>query len=160
MNDVHPIDDTPKQNDTPKQEENMTTITEPGYRARTAIPLSALITAVVAVIVNALIALGAVALGAEVVGGLQPIAYVSFTVVAAIVGAFGWHIINRRAHHPAKVMRWLVPTFLVVSFIPDIAVGITMGWLVAGSLMLMHIATITVAVLIYRRFLPLRSEIR
>jgi hypothetical protein len=54
-------------------------------------------------------------------------------------------------------MRWLVPTFLVVSFIPDIAVGVAMGWLVAGALSLMHVATIVIAVLTYRRFMPLRS---
>lgn len=134
----------------------MTTITQPGYRARTAITYSALIVAVAASTVNALIALGATALGAESTGGLQPIAYISFTVIAAIAGAAGWHIVNRRAARPAKVMRWLVPAFLVVSFIPDIAVGVAMGWLVAGALMLMHVATITIAVLTYRRFMPLR----
>lgn len=135
----------------------MTTITKPDYRARTAIMLSATIVAIAAGIVNALIALGAVALGAEVAGGLQPVAYVTFTVIAAIAGAAGWHIINRYARRPANIMRWLVPAFLAVSFIPDIAVGVTMGWLVAGSLMLMHVATISIAVVTYRRLMPLRS---
>lgn len=135
----------------------MTTNTHPDYRARTAISFSALIVAIAAGAVNALIALGATALGAGPAGGLQPIAYISFTVIAAIAGAGGWHIINRRAGHPAKVMQWLVPTFLVVSFIPDIVVGMTMGWLMAGALALMHVATITIAVLTYRRLMPLRS---
>lgn len=135
----------------------MSTITQPDYRVRTAVPLSALVVAIAAGAVNALIALGATALGAETAGGLQPIAYISFTIVAAIAGAVGWHIINRRAGRPEKVMQWLVPTFLVVSFIPDIVVGVTMGWLMAGALALMHVATITIAVLTYRRFMPLRS---
>ncbi|HWV50348.1 MAG TPA: DUF6069 family protein [Microbacterium sp.] len=135
----------------------MTTITRPDYRARTAITISALIVAVAASIVNALIALGAVALGAEVAGGLQPVAYLSLTIIAAVAGAFGWHIINLRARRPATVMRWLVPAFLAVSFVPDIIVGVSMGWLVAGSLMLMHVATITIAVLVYRRLMPLRA---
>lgn len=135
----------------------MTTITKPDYRARTAIMLSATIVAIAAGIVNALIALGAVALGAEVAGGLQPVAYLTFTVIAAIAGAAGWHIINRYARRPANIMRWLAPAFLAVSFIPDIAVGVTMGWLVAGSLMLMHVATISIAVVTYRRLMPLRS---
>jgi len=135
----------------------MTTITKPDYRARTAIMLSALIVALAAGIVNALIALGAVALGAEVAGGLQPVAYLAFTVIAAIAGAAGWHMINRFTRRPASIMRWLVPAFLAVSFIPDIAVGVTMGWLAAGSLMLMHVATISIAVVIYRRLMPLRS---
>ena len=135
----------------------MTTITRPDYRARTAITISALIVAVSAAIVNALIALSTVALGAEVAGGLQPVAYVSFTIIAAVAGAFGWHLINLRARRPATVMRWLVPAFLAVSFIPDIIVGASLGWLVAGSLMLMHVATITIAVLTYRRLMPLRA---
>lgn len=135
----------------------MTTITRSDYRTRTAIPLSALIVAVAAGIVNALIALGAVALGAEATGGLQPIAYLSLTVIAAIAGAVGWHIVGRRAQRPQRVMRWLVPAFLVVSFIPDVFVGMAMGWLAAGALALMHIATITIAVLTYRRFMPLRA---
>lgn len=135
----------------------MTTISRSDYQARTAIAISASVVAIAAGVVNALIALGATALGAESTGGLQPIAYISFTVIAAIAGAGGWHIINRRAGHPAKVMQWLVPTFLVVSFIPDIVVGVTVGWLMAGALALMHVATITIAVLTYRRFMPLRS---
>jgi len=138
----------------------MSTITPIHYPVRTAITISALTTAVAACLVNALIALGAVTLGAEVAGGLQPVAYLSFTVIAAFAGAVGWHIINRRALQPANVMRWLVPTFLVVSVIPDIAVGVAMGWLTAGALALMHVATITIAVLAYRRLMPLRSGSR
>lgn len=136
----------------------MTTVTKPAYRAGAAIPLSAVIVAVAATLVNALIAFGAVSLGAEATGGLQPMSYIAFTVIAAIAGAVGWHLINRYAKRPGRVMRWLVPVFLVVSFIPDIVVGVSMGWLMAGALMLMHVATITIAVLSYRRFLPLRAD--
>lgn len=135
----------------------MSTITSPDYRARTAIAFSAAIVAVAASAVNAVIAVGAVALGAEVAGGLQPIAYISLTVIAAIVGAIGWHLINRYTPRPVVVMRWLVPAFLVVSLIPTIPVGLVMGWLVAGALMLMHVATIVIAVLAYRRFMPLSA---
>ena len=133
-------------------------VTTLSYRAGTAIPLSAALVALAAGLVNAIIAFGATALGAEVTGGLQPTAYISFTVIAAIAGAVGWHIINRYTRRPARVMRWLVPTFLLVSFIPDMVVGVSMGWLMAGALMLMHIATITIAVLVYHRFMPLRAH--
>ena len=139
----------------------MTTVTRPvdrpTYRTGTAIAVSAALVALVGSLVNALIALGAVALGAPAEGGLQPMAYITFTVVAAIAGAVGWHIINRYARRPAQVMRWLVPAFLIVSFVPDIPVGLALGWLTAGALMLMHVATIVVAVVVYRRLLPLRA---
>ncbi|MFD5224181.1 DUF6069 family protein [Microbacterium sp. NPDC058342] len=136
----------------------MTTITTTRYRAGTAIARSAAIVAVSASLANALVALAAVALGAEATGGLQPMAYIAFTVIAAIAGAVGWHLINRYTGRPARVMRWLVPAFLVVSFVPDILVGATMGWLAAAALMLMHVVTITIAVLTYRRYLPLRAD--
>ncbi len=134
----------------------MTTLTRPAYRISSALPLSAAIVAVAAGAANALIAFGAIGLGAPVIGGLQPAAFLTFTVIAAVAGAVGWHLINRLARRPAQVMRWLVPTFLVVSFLPDVAVGMAMGWLIAGALMLMHVATITIAVLTYRRLMPLR----
>ena len=124
------------------------------YRPGAAIALSATAVAVTAGVANALISLGASALGAEPTGGLMAPAYLSLTVVAAICGAVGWHLINRSAAHPESVMRLLVPLILVVSFIPDVLVGLWSGWLTAGALMLMHVATITIAVVVYRRFMP------
>lgn len=137
----------------------MTTIPAPAYRVRTAVPLSALIVAVVAGAVNALIALGGTALGLEAPIGLQPVAFLSMTVLAAIAGAFGWHLIVRRMRRPATVLRWLVPALLGASFIPDLVVGATAGtpngWLNAATLMTMHVATLTIGVLSYARFMPL-----
>jgi hypothetical protein len=130
------------------------TIADLGYRARVAIPVSAIIVAVAAGVANAAIALGAVALGAPAASGLLPPAYLSLTVLAAIGGAFGWHLVIRSAPKPAAVMRWLVPSFLLISFIPDVIVGLGMGWLLAGALMLMHVVTITIAILTYHRLMP------
>lgn len=133
----------------------MTTVQSRTYRPLTTIALSASIVAVVASVVNALIALSAVGLGATAAGGLLPQAYISFTVIAAIAGAAGWHLINRYTRRPERIMTWLIPAFLVVSFIPDVGVGLTLGWLTAGALMVMHITTIAIAVISYRRFMPL-----
>lgn len=59
-------------------------------------------------------------------------------------------------------MRWLVPAFLAVSFIPDILVGASTGtsegWLYSGILMLMHVATVAIAILTYRRVMPLSDR--
>jgi len=131
------------------------TVSTLGYRARVGIPLSALIVAVIGSAVNALIAWGGVSLGAAATGGLLPAAYIPATVVAAIGGAIGWHLINRYARDPRRVMRWLVPAFLVLSFIPDVIVGLSLGWLVTVTLMAMHVATITVGVTTYSRLMPL-----
>lgn len=44
------------------------------------------------------------------------------------------------------------------AFLPDIVVGIGVGWLTAGALALMHVVTITIAVIVYSRMLPLRRR--
>lgn len=139
----------------------MSTTLQSTYRPSTAIPLSIAIVAIAAGVVNAVLALIGTSLGANG-PGVQPLPYISLTVIAAIGGAIGWHLINRFAPHPGRVMRWLVPTLLAVSFVPDIAIGIATGtgdgWLYAGVLMLMHVATITIAILTYRRFMPLTDR--
>lgn len=135
----------------------MTTVTPHTYRPLTTIALSAGVVAVAASLVNALIAVAALGLGATLAGGLLPQAYITFTVIAAIAGAAGWHLINRHTRRPERIMIWLIPAFLVVSFIPDVGVGVTTGWLTAGALMVMHITTITIAVISYRMFMPLRE---
>jgi hypothetical protein len=128
-----------------------------------AVPLSIAIVAVLASAVNAVLALVGGAIGATG-PGLQPIAYLSLTVAAAIGGAVGWHLIDRFAKRPSRVMRWLVPSFLAVSFVPDILIGVTTGtgdgWLYAAVLMSMHVATITIAILTYRRLMPLSDRER
>ncbi len=139
----------------------MTTSTQLGYRPFTAILESVAIVAVTASIANAVLALIGTALGADG-PGLQPVPYISLTIISAIGGALGWHLINRHATHPSRVMRWLAPTFLVVSFIPPILVGTSTGtgegWVYAGTLMLMHVTTFTVAILTYRRLMPLSDR--
>lgn len=131
------------------------------YSPTVAVPLSIAIVAVLASAVNAVLALVGSAVGATG-PGLQPIAYLSLTVVAAIGGAVGWHLIDRFAKRPRRVMRWLVPSFLAVSFLPDILIGVTTGtgdgWLYAAVLMSMHVITITIAILTYRRLMPLSDR--
>jgi hypothetical protein len=140
----------------------MSTTLSRTYSPTVAVPLSIAIVAVFAGAVNALLALVGSTSGADG-PGLQPIAYLSLTVIAAIGGAIGWHLINRSARRPSRVMRWLIPSFLAVSLIPDILIGITTatgnGWLYATVLMIMHVTTITIAILAYRRLMPLTDHV-
>lgn len=134
----------------------MTTITAPRYRASSAVPLSMLIVAAAAGALNTGVALLGIALGADgSLPGVQAPAYLTFTTIAAIAGALGWHLISRFAKRPTRVMRWLVPTFLAVSFIPDIAMGILFEWPYAATLATMHVVTLTVGVLTFSRLMPL-----
>lgn len=121
------------------------------------VAIATVVAALGSIVVNAVISLLAQAAGADpvAVGGLQPSAYILFTVVGVLAGAIGWAVIRRRAAQPAALLRWLVPTVVAVSLIPDVLVGFVVGWLGAAALGLMHIAVALVSVPVYHRFLPL-----
>ncbi|GGX03067.1 DUF6069 family protein [Streptomyces lomondensis] len=115
--------------------------------------------AVVASLGNAVVALLARAAGASHdFEPLTPPAYVPLTVIGVLLGAIGWAIVRRVAKNPAGLLRWLAPVVVVVSFVPDLALlgGETpgKGALAVGALMAMHVVVSGVAVLAYRRVLP------
>ena len=88
--------------------------------------------------------------------------YGFLTVVGAIVGAIGWHLVATRSRNAAGVLRVLVPIVLVLSLIPDLILLVTEsqpGTTTAGvvALMLMHFGVAAAAVPAYRRFIPPQS---
>ena len=114
---------------------------------------------VVAVLLDTVISLVARAAGAsDDFKPLQFPAYTGLTVIGMLAGTAGWALIRRVAAHPAGVLRRLVPTVLVVSFIPDIALlvggedGASVGSVLA--LVLMHVCVAAVLVTALRRALP------
>ena len=130
-------------------------------RSGLAVAAGILAAAVVAVAVNALIAVIAHAFGAS--AAFQPLqfgAYAFLTVAGTLIAAAGWAAIRRWVKRPSAVLRWLVPAVLVVSFVPDLALlgsdaqpG-TSG-LAVVALIVMHVNVAAVAVPIFRRVLPL-----
>ena len=124
--------------------------------------LKAIAVAVVgAAVVNAIIA--AIARGPlDASSDFQPLTppvFLMWTVIGVVVGALAWRLIARRSARPASLLRWLVPTVVVLSLIPDVLVlvadsmpGTSVTAVVA--LMAMHVATAAVAVLTFQRFLP------
>jgi hypothetical protein len=88
--------------------------------------------------------------------------YGFLTVVGAVVGAIGWHLIATRSRNASGVLRVLVPTVLVLSLIPDVLLLVSEsqpGTTTAGviALMLMHVGVAVAAVPAYRRFIPPQS---
>lgn len=122
------------------------------------------VAAVGAVLVNALIAVLARALGAS--DGFQPLwfsVYALFTVIGVLIGAAAWALIRRFTRRPASLLRWLVPTVVALSLIPDIGLLFADGQpntsgLAVAALMLMHVATAVVAVPVFRRVLPVSDR--
>ena len=93
----------------------------------------------------------------------KPSSYVALIVVGVVAGAAGWLAVRRRAANPPGVMRSLAPAVVVLSFIPDVLVGVTKSlagttWAGVGGLMAMHLAVAICAVAAFTRFLPLVGQ--
>lgn len=112
--------------------------------------------AVVAMLVNAVIATLALALDAGAAPiGLTPAEYLGASVVGVLIATAGWALVRRFAARPAAVLRVLVPVVLLLTWIPDVAVLLGGATVVnAVALMLMHAVVATAAVVALRRVLP------
>ncbi|MCX4763284.1 DUF6069 family protein [Streptomyces sp. NBC_01275] len=87
---------------------------------------------------------------------LWPSSYLPLTVLGVLAGAIGRQIVRGRADDPEAALRWLVPTVVTLSLVPDIAVGVEnsapgASWGGVAALILMHLAVAAVAVPAYRR---------
>ncbi len=88
--------------------------------------------------------------------------YGTLTVLGAVAGAVGWHLVVARSRNASGVLRVLVPMVLVLSLIPDVMLLVTEsqpGTTTAGviALMLMHVGVAAAAIPALRRFTPPRS---
>ena len=139
---------------------SVTTATRPAVSVRSALTTGA-VAAVVSGAANVAISLfarGPLGVSAEFLP-LTPGPIALWTVIGVLVGAAGWRLIVNRSARSGAVLRALVPTVLVLSLIPDVALlvtGATPGTTVAGvvSLMVMHVVTAAIAVTAYRRTMP------
>ncbi len=90
---------------------------------------------------------------------LTPSPIVLWTIVGAIIGAIGWRLIVMKKVNSRALLARLVPTVLVLSFLPDLALLATdtmPGQTTAGvlALMVMHVLTAVIAVTAYRKAMP------
>ena len=95
---------------------------------------------------------------------LQPGAYVGLIVLGVLGGGIGWQLIRAKATEPARLLRTLVPVVLILSFIPDVAIGIsgsdhaTWGGVIA--LIAAHVVVAAAAVTSFATFLPVDGSSR
>ncbi len=128
-------------------------------RTKTSTVLVAGVVAIVAALVgNTVVAQVALAAGAS--EEFQPLtvgAYGFFTVIGVVAGLVGWLLIRRTAN-AAATLRWLVPTVLVLSLIPDVLLGFSdragVSWGAVVALMVMHVVVTVAAVTTFSRLLP------
>ncbi|MGW2890003.1 DUF6069 family protein [Streptomyces griseoruber] len=107
---------------------------------------------------NALIAVLAHVLGApDDFDPLEPSSYIFLTTLGVLGGTVGWAVVRRFSRDPERLLRRLVPSVVVVSFVPDFFQfddGEVTG---VVALLLMHVAVAVIAVPTYRRVMPLSS---
>jgi hypothetical protein len=111
---------------------------------------------VVASLADAVLALLALAAGAP--DDFQPLMagwYIFLTAVGVVAGAIGWAIIRKVSKDPEALVRWLVPTVVAVSFVPDFLLFGEGGAAGVAALLLMHVVVAVVAVFAYRKVMPL-----
>ena len=90
---------------------------------------------------------------------LTPGPIVLWTIVGAIIGALGWRLIVTKKANSRALLAKLVPTVLVLSLLPDLALLATdtmPGQTPAGvlALMVMHVLTAAIVVTAYRKAMP------
>ena len=93
---------------------------------------------------------------------LQPATFTALIVMGVLVGGLGWQLVRTRAGRPGRLLSRLVPFVLLLSFIPDLLLGIAHGldatWGGVAALMCMHVAVAAAAVTSYSLFLPFSSQ--
>ena len=132
----------------------------PAYTIGTALKTGA-VAGVLAAIVN--VAVSAIARGpfdaSDDFVPLTPGPIVLWTIVGAVIGALGWRLIVTQKANSRALLAKLVPTVLVLSFLPDLALLATdtmPGQTTTGvlALMVMHVLTAAIVVTGYRRSMP------
>ncbi|MER6208873.1 DUF6069 family protein [Streptomyces sp. NPDC001642] len=98
------------------------------------------------------------ALAAGAPDDFQPLkapSYIFLTTLGILAGALGWSIVRKVSNDPRALVRWLAPTFVLVSFVPDFLLYGEGGATGVGALLLMHVTVAAAAVVAYRKVMPL-----
>jgi hypothetical protein len=136
---------------------------------RIALPAALVASVVAALIVELIIA--AIAHGAGAYSDFQPLTFgglIGPTVLGLLIAVVVWELVRRRAGDPVAVMRWLVPIVVVLSWVPDVVLGVThragashvahTTWGEVAALMVMHLFVAAIGLGLFSRLLPLRRR--
>ena len=136
---------------------------------RIALPTALVASVAASLIVELIIA--AIAHGAGAYSDFQPLTFrglIGPTVLGLLIAAVVWELVRRRAGDPVAVMRRLVPIVVVLSWVPDVALGAThreastqlphTTWGEVAALMVMHLFVAAIGLGLFSRLLPLRRR--
>ncbi|MER5428475.1 DUF6069 family protein [Streptomyces sp. NPDC002588] len=86
---------------------------------------------------------------------LEPGSYIFLTVLGVVAGAAGWAVVRKVSADPERLIRWLAPVLVAVSFVPDFLLLGDGGVKGVAALLAMHVVVAVIAVAAYRRVMPL-----
>src|SRR3954468_10846800 len=100
--------------------------TAPLERPRRRVALLLLAGIVVASAANAIVAAAALAAGSTPgFPPLMPAMLIAFTTLGVAGGYVGWRVVRRLVSNSRRLLTWLVPVALVLSWIPDLVLMFT-----------------------------------
>jgi hypothetical protein len=136
---------------------------------RIALPAALAASVVASFIIELIIA--AIAHGAGAYSDFQPLTPAGLlppTVLGLLIAVVVWELVRRRAGDPVAVMRRLVPIVVVLSWVPDVALGVThreastqvvhTTWGEVATLMVMHLFVAAIGLGLFSQLLPLRHR--
>jgi hypothetical protein len=128
------------------------------------LPTAIVIAAAIAIVADLIVAAVAHAAGAS--SQFKPLLVSTFaplTIVGLVAAAIAWTTIRARATDPWQVLRRLIPSVVLISLIPDIAVGVSKSqahttWGAVVALMVMHLAVSAAGVATFWILLPIHRQ--
>ena len=127
------------------------------------LPASVVVAIIVGVAGTAAVA--AVAHAAGVSNTFTPLktaSYVGLIVLGVLGGVVGWQLVRSRASDPREVLRRLAPLVVLVSFAPDVAIGVSGAehatWGGVAALVCAHVVVAAGAIASFSMFLPASSR--
>jgi cytochrome bd-type quinol oxidase subunit 2 len=128
------------------------------------LPTAIVIATAIAIVGDLIVAAVAHAAGAS--SQFKPLLVSSFaplTIVGLVCAAIAWTMVRARATDPWRVLSRLIPIVVLISLIPDIAVGVSKSqahttWGAVIALMVMHLAVSAAGVTTFSIVLPVRRS--
>ena len=128
------------------------------------LPTAIVIAAAIAIVADLIVAAVAHAAGAS--SQFKPLLASTFaplTIFGLVLAAIAWTTIRARATDPWQLLSKLIPTVVLISLIPDIAVGVSKSqahttWGAVVALMVMHLAVSAAGVGTFWILLPIHRR--
>lgn len=117
------------------------------------------VAAIPSAVIAAALSVAAGAAGVPALPQLTPPAVALFAGLGSAAAVIGWNAVRGRTSNPRALLTRLVPLLLLLSFVPDVLLGVSTardtGLAPVLTLAAMHVTTVVITVAVCLRALPL-----